>query len=66
MDPIHRSSIYTFNCDNYELLQQKLGENNIICVNREGSIRTSFHLYNNKTDVDRLVEIMDSFSKEGH
>ncbi|MCP4685008.1 MAG: aminotransferase class V-fold PLP-dependent enzyme [bacterium] len=63
MAPKHRSSIFTFSCDNVDKLHRRLLDNKIILVNREGSIRVSVHLFNNEQDIDRLIEMLDGFSK---
>jgi len=59
----HRSSILTFTCDRFKELYEKITQNKIILAQREGSIRVSAHLYNNETDIDKLIEVLDRFSK---
>lgn len=59
----HRSSILTFTCPGYRELHQHLAKNRIICVPREGSIRISVHLFNNDTDIARLVDLLDRFAE---
>ena len=63
MEPKHRSSIVTFACDDVQALHKKLLAAKIICVQREGSIRISVHLFNNESDIDRLIEVLDEFAK---
>lgn len=59
----HRSSIFTFTCDDYKDLHRELIKRRIICVQREGSIRLSVHLFNNESDINRLIEELDNYSK---
>jgi len=47
------SSIYNLKGD--EALFKKLRENDIICSQRGGGIRVSFHYYNTELELDRLV-----------
>lgn len=63
MEPKHRSSIFSFTCNNFPQLHQLLLKNKIILVPREGSIRASIHLFNNEKDIDRLLSLLDAFSK---
>ena len=63
MDPVHRSSIFTFACDDVKALHAELAKQKIILVQREGSIRVSVHLFNNEHDIDRLIEVLDAFAK---
>jgi len=62
MEPRHRSSIFTFTCNNVERLHTKLLKRKIITANREGSIRVSVHLFNNEKDIDRLIEVLEGFA----
>jgi selenocysteine lyase/cysteine desulfurase len=63
MEPKHRSSIFTFACERVAELHRELLKNKIILVNREGSIRVSVHLFNDESDIDRLIEVLDRFGK---
>jgi len=63
MERMHRSSIFTFTCDGYRQLHRELLKNRIILVQREGSIRVSVHLYNNESDIDKLICVLDKFAK---
>ncbi|MCX6833920.1 MAG: aminotransferase class V-fold PLP-dependent enzyme, partial [candidate division Zixibacteria bacterium] len=63
MEPKHRSSIFTFACERVAKLHRELLKNKIILVNREGSIRVSVHLYNDESDIDRLIEVLERFGK---
>ncbi|MBD3333078.1 aminotransferase class V-fold PLP-dependent enzyme [candidate division GN15 bacterium] len=62
MQPKHRSSILTFTCDGFERLHKELLKHKIVCVHREGSIRVSAHLFNDESDIDRLIAILDAFA----
>ena len=59
---IHRSSILAFSCDKTKLLYEKLRQNGIYCLFREGSIRVAVHLFNNESDVKYLIKILEKFS----
>ncbi|UCC43610.1 MAG: aminotransferase class V-fold PLP-dependent enzyme [Candidatus Zixiibacteriota bacterium] len=63
MEPGHRSSIFTFTCDHVAELHRAILDQKIILVNRENSIRVSVHLFNDEADVDRLIEVLDDFSR---
>ena len=64
MVPQQRSSIFTFTCRDYQKLHERILKRGIICSLREGSIRISPHLYNNENDIDCLIEVLESFSKQ--
>ncbi|MDH3890594.1 MAG: aminotransferase class V-fold PLP-dependent enzyme [candidate division Zixibacteria bacterium] len=63
MEPTHRSSIFTFTCDDYKSLHRELLKNKIILVQREGSIRVSVHLYNNERDIDKTIGVLQKFAR---
>ncbi|MEW5796569.1 MAG: aminotransferase class V-fold PLP-dependent enzyme [Candidatus Zixiibacteriota bacterium] len=63
MEPKHRSSIFTFACERVPELHRELLRNRIILVQREGSIRVSVHLYNDESDIDRLIVVLKSFER---
>lgn len=63
LDPNHRSSLFTFSCADLEPLHKELLHRRIILVRREGSIRVSVHLYNDGSDIDKLIEAMTEFSR---
>jgi len=63
MEPKHRSSIFTFTCDRVPELHRELLKNKIILVNREGSIRVSVHLFNDESDIDHLIEVLERFGR---
>ena len=62
MEPRHRSSIFTFTCDDFRSLHRELLKNKVVCVCREGSIRISVHLFNNESDIERLIAVLKDFS----
>jgi selenocysteine lyase/cysteine desulfurase len=64
MEPKHRSSIFTFACDRVPELHKEILRNRIILVQREGSIRVSVHLFNDESDIDRLIEVLARFGRE--
>jgi cysteine desulfurase/selenocysteine lyase len=59
----HRSSIFAFACDDLRGLHRRLLDEKMILVKREGSIRVSVHLYNDETDINRLISVMDDFAR---
>lgn len=61
-DETHRSSIFSFTCQGYKELHKQLLANKIICVQREGGVRISVHLYNNESDIQKLIEQMKAFA----
>lgn len=63
MQKRHRSSIFTFTGPRLIDLHRRLLKSGIICVRREGSIRISVHLFNNESDIDRLIRQLQSFEK---
>lgn len=65
MEPKHRSSIFTFTCDGFKALHRKLMVAKIVTAQREGSIRVSVHLFNDESDIDRLIEQLESFAEQG-
>lgn len=64
MEESHRSSIFTFTGKDVAKLHRKILDNQIVLVNREGSIRVSAHLYNVESDVDRLIEVLRQYERE--
>ncbi len=63
LEPRHRSSILTFTCDDFATLQKRLVKDGIVLVHREGSIRVSVHLFNDDSDIDRLIDRLDAFAR---
>lgn len=56
----HRSSILSFTCDNAREIHKEIVRNRIIASFREGSIRVSPHLFNNQSDIRRLIRVLQS------
>lgn len=63
LDVNHRSSILAFTCDNAEKLQKKLSGEKIISSYREGAIRISVHLFNDKSDIERLINALERHAR---
>ncbi len=57
----HRSSMITFSSDNVAKLREYLFQKKIIVVAREGSVRVSVHLFNNKSDIHKLIKALEQF-----
>ncbi|MRI01575.1 aminotransferase class V-fold PLP-dependent enzyme [Kriegella sp. EG-1] len=49
-----------FNVTGGDELFKKFVDNNIICSQRGSGIRISFHIYNTKKDVDKIVKILNT------
>ena len=47
-----------FNIKGHDALFRYLSDNNVVCSQRGGGIRLSFHLYNTENDVDSIAEIL--------
>ncbi len=58
----HRSSILTFKADDVVKLKEFLFSKKIIVVAREGSVRVSVHLFNNKSDMKKLINALKQFA----
>lgn len=58
----HRSSILAFTCREARKVHRQLIKSKIICAFREGSIRISVHLFNNRSDIRRLIEVLRKFT----
>ena len=50
--------------DNVKDLHQELLKDKIILVTREGSIRVSVHLFNDESDIDKLIGVLEKFAKD--
>lgn len=61
LDKKYRSSIFTFKTEKNEELKQFLFDRKIIVVLREGSIRVSVHLYNDESDIQKLIDALEEF-----
>jgi len=64
METKHRSSIFTFACKDLPALHRFLLDRKIILVRREGSIRVAVHLFNDDSDIDRLIRALNEFAQE--
>jgi selenocysteine lyase/cysteine desulfurase len=62
LDRKHRSSIVSFTCPDFRDLHRELLKAGIITAQREGSIRVSVHLFNDDSDMDRLLTVLDDFA----
>lgn len=58
VDPAERLSLAVFQVDGVDAnrLVEQLADRKIICAAREGHVRAAFHIYNDETDVERLVD----------
>ncbi len=55
---IHRSSILSFGCPDVQHVHRELLKNRFICSLREGAIRISAHLFNNESDIKKLIKLL--------
>lgn len=60
LDKKHRSSILSFTTDTLMIkdVHRQLLKNKIVTAVREGAIRVSVHLYNDASDIDKLINIL--------
>ena len=63
METKHRSSILTFSSKRLKDLHRDILNKKITLVRREGSIRVSAHLFNDDNDIDRLITVLEKFSR---
>jgi len=61
---IERSSILTFTCDNLADLHRFLIGQKVYTACREGSIRAAVHLFNDESDIERLLEALELFVRQ--
>ncbi len=59
----HRSSILAFTCPEAKAVFTALGAAGIVTSFREGAIRVSVHLFNNRADIDKLTGVLARYSK---
>ena len=64
MESVHRSSIATFTCKDVKGLHRELLKDKIILANCEGSIRVSVHLFNDESDIDKMIGVLEKFAKD--
>jgi cysteine desulfurase/selenocysteine lyase len=58
LEPLYRSSIFSFSGKNIKGLYEKLMKNKILVSFREGAIRVSPHFYNTKEEMDKFIDIL--------
>ena len=63
LKPSERSSILTIACDKLKELHRFLFGRKIHVACREGSVRIAVHLFNNESDIERLLEALSEFEK---
>ncbi|MBN2227195.1 MAG: aminotransferase class V-fold PLP-dependent enzyme [candidate division Zixibacteria bacterium] len=63
LKPGHRSSILAFTCPDAKTVHAALGAAGIATSFREGAIRVSVHLFNNRVDINKLAGILARYSK---
>ncbi|HEX2896867.1 MAG TPA: aminotransferase class V-fold PLP-dependent enzyme [candidate division Zixibacteria bacterium] len=63
LKPGERSSILTIACDKLTELHRYLFSQKIYVACREGSVRIAVHLFNNESDVEKLLEALKKFEK---
>ncbi len=51
-----------FNIKGGDKLFQKLTENDVLCAQRGGGIRLSFHIYNTEKDIQKIVKLLKSLN----
>jgi selenocysteine lyase/cysteine desulfurase len=66
LDKKHRSSILSFTTSREDIkpVHRHLLKNNIVTALREGSIRVSVHLYNNDSDIKRLIAALHQAARK--
>ncbi|MGY8915235.1 MAG: aminotransferase class V-fold PLP-dependent enzyme [Flavobacteriales bacterium] len=58
---VHRTNHSTiFNIKGGDKLFQHLTENDVLCAQRGGGIRLSFHVYNTEKDVQKIIKLLKS------
>jgi cysteine desulfurase / selenocysteine lyase len=62
--PEHRSGITIINVDNPKKVAETLFEQKIYVSVRGEGLRISFHIYNNQSDVDRLIEGLSKINRQ--
>ncbi len=60
-EPVHRSGILSFYCEDLKGIRLRLAEHNIVCAPRSGILRVAPHFYNTEEDMERLAEVMNGF-----
>ncbi len=57
-----RSAIVSISTNSPQELYSRLSKAGIICAFREGNIRFSFHIYNDETHIERVLEVIRKWS----
>jgi selenocysteine lyase/cysteine desulfurase len=58
LEPKYRSSIFSFSGKNMRKTYEKLIKNKIMVSFREGAVRVAPHFYNNKEEINKLIELL--------
>jgi selenocysteine lyase/cysteine desulfurase len=61
MEPRHRSGILSFVPGDAAGLFRHLLERNVLCAQRGNAVRLSPHFYNDASDIEKLLEALDSY-----
>lgn len=61
LDKNHRSSILSFTSSRAGDLFQELKSRKVICSFRQGAIRIAVHLFNDESDIRRLLDVLEIF-----
>ena len=61
IEETQRAGIVCLKNNHTKELFEKLADNNIIVTIRRDSIRASLSFYNNKSDIDRLLNLVEDF-----
>jgi len=62
-DPFYWSGIYTFSSPDAEELFMFLKKHNVICSIRDGALRFSPHFYNNRDDINDVIDLIAKFHR---
>jgi cysteine desulfurase / selenocysteine lyase len=60
---IMKSAIVSIKASDSDKIHAKLSANGILCSNREGMLRFSFHIYNTVDDLERVIGIITGFGE---
>ncbi len=62
-DPFYRSGIYSFSSPDAEELFMFLKKHSVICSIRDGALRFSPHFYNNRDDINEVIDLVGKFHR---